>query len=380
MKLAYASTFNSQDVANWSGTPFYMAQAFTQNQVAIDFIGGLKHRTPPFFKVKQIWKKLLSGQRESPRFNIYAAKAFSEQTLQQLGKRDVNAILAPQINPICYLDTNKPIVLWTDALYSSLIGFYPGFSAHSASSIEQGNQITQACLSRTSLAIFSSEWAARSAIEIYGADKNKVQVVPFGANLANTPTLEEIKAIIKKRSQKKLKLLFLGKHWHRKGGDIVFNVAKTLHQLGQPVEVNFVGCYPPAAVSIPNYINCHGFISKRTSEGVLKIQQLLQESHFLIVPSRAEAYGIVFCEANAYGLPCITSTVGGISTIIKDNINGMTFALDAPSELYAHYLITLMQDYHRYQEMAFSAHHEFITRLNWTVATKKVKELIQNIV
>lgn len=379
MKFAFTTTFDSRDVANWSGTPYYMANAFKAQNIEIDYIGDLKHQVPPFFKLQQIWKKFAAGQRESPRFNIYAAKNFSVQVNQHLKKLTVDAIISPQLNPICYLETKKPIVLWTDALYASLIGFYPGFSSHSASSIEQGNIITRECLSRCALAIFSSDWAARTAIEIYGASKDKIKVVPFGANIQWQHTREDIRAMLKTRSRETVKLLFLGKHWNRKGGDIVFKVAQALHAKGQSVEVNFVGCYPPKGTLIPDYIKCHGFISKRTPEGVEKITQLLRESHFLFVPSRAEAYGIVFCEANAFGLPCLTSRVGGISTIVKDNVNGMTFALDADPVLYAEYIIQLMQDYPRYEEMALEAFAEFETRLNWRVATQTVKNLIASL-
>ena len=379
MKIAYATTFSAEDVSNWSGTPYYMARAFEKEDVQVSNIGDLKRRLPPFFKVKQAWKKFACNQRESPRFNIVAAKYYSQQVANKLKKIDAEVIIAPQINPVAYLDSKQPIVLWTDALYSSLIGFYPAFCNHSADSIEQGNIITQACLERSSLAIFSSDWAARSALELYGISKEKVKVVPFGANINCTHTQADIRAMLKTRSRDTVKLLFLGKHWDRKGGDIVFNVAKALHAAGQKVELNFVGCKPPQHVEIPDYIKCPGFISKRTPEGVEKITRLLSESHFLFVPSRAEAYGIVFCEANAFGLPCLTSYVGGISTIVKNNINGMTFSLDAAPKIYCDYIMQLMQNYSRYEELALSSFHEFETRLNWQVATRDVKNLIQNI-
>jgi glycosyltransferase involved in cell wall biosynthesis len=379
MKYAFATTFDSRDVSNWSGTPFYMSKAFESSGVAIEHVGNLKRKVPAFFKLKQVWKKLASDQRESPRFNITAAKHYSEQAAAKLRSLNVDAIIAPQIHPICYLESNKPIVLWTDGLYASLIGFYPGFSSHSASSIKQGNIITQECLARCSLAIFSSDWAARTALEIYGADKNKIKVVPFGANIQNQNTLDDIRLMLKSRSRDTVKLLFLGKHWDRKGGETVFRVAKALHAAGQAVELNFVGCFPPKHVEIPHYIKCHGFISKRTPEGIDKITSLLRESHFLFVPSKAEAYGIVFCEANAFGLPCLTSHVGGISTIIKDNLNGMTFALDAQTSVYTTYIMQLMQNYSQYEEMAMNAFHEYETRLNWGVATQTVRKYISEL-
>ncbi|EKD70281.1 MAG: Glycosyl transferase, group 1 family protein [uncultured bacterium] len=377
MRIAYTTTFDAQDIHNWSGTPFHMSHALQQTGAEMEYMGSLKRKLPRFFKIKQTWNKFISDQRESPRFNVVAAKFYSAQIAEKLKNANADAIVSPLINPIAYLDCKQPIVLWTDAVYASLLGFYPPFNFHSAETILQGNEMTAACLSRTKLAIFSSDWAARGAIELYGADKDKVHVVPFGANITTYPTFDEIKSAIAKRAQQKIKLLFLAKSWERKGGDVVLAVGKALHDAGHAVELTIVGYTPPNLNPIPSYVTCLGFISKHTPEGKQRIQQILAESHFLFVPSRAEAYGIVFCEANAYGVPCLTTYVGGISTIVKDNVNGMTFSLDASVQTYCDYIVNIMHDRARYNAMALTSYHEFTSRLNWQVAAENVKKLIQ---
>jgi hypothetical protein len=57
-------------------------------------------------------------------------------------------------------------------------------------------------------------------------------------------------------------------------------------------------------------------------------------------------------------------------------VNGMTFALNASSEVYCRYIIELMEDFSRYEALALSAYNEYQSRLNWGVATKTVKQLI----
>jgi glycosyltransferase involved in cell wall biosynthesis len=379
MRIAYTTTFDARDVHNWSGTPFYMSRALTQAGMDVDYVGDLKRKLPPFFKLNQAYKKFICGQRESPRFNVKAAQHYSEQAAKKIATLSVDAIVSPLINPIAYLDCKQPIVLWTDALYASLLGFYPPFSYHSASSIHQGNEITKACLSRCSLALFSSDWAANSALELYGMSREKVHVVPFGANIDNWPSLSDIQTIIANRATDKIKLLFLAKSWERKGGDVVLSVAKALHDAGYPVELNIVGYQPPGMTNPPPYVKCLGYISKHKKDGKERIRQLLAETHFLFVPSRAEAYGIVFCEANAFAVPCLTTYVGGIATIVKDNVNGMTFGLDATVQTYCEYITNLMHDRQRYNAMAMASYNEFITRLNWPAAALHVKALIESV-
>lgn len=379
MKIAYTTTFDATNVRNWSGTPYHMSQAFSQSGASMHYIGNLHQQTQPFFKIKQIFKKYIAGQRESPRFNVHAAKHYSQQTAHLLKQIQADIVLSPLINPIAYLDCSQPIVLWTDALYAALIGFYAPFSMHSASSIAQGNAITQAALSRTRLAIFSSEWAANSAIELYGMDKEKVYVVPFGANLTDAPSITEINQIVQKRKMQPIKLLFLAKSWERKGGDIVVAVAKALHEAGHAVELTIIGYKPAQQTSFPSYIKCLGYISKHTPEGRMRLHELLQETHFLFVPSRAEAYGIVFCEANAFAIPCLSTYIGGIGTIIKNNINGYTFPLDAPIATYCDYITRIISNHSEYRTLALSAYHEYRTRLNWQTAVNEVKRLIASL-
>lgn len=380
MRIAYTTTFDARNVHAWSGTPYHMAKAFSDENLAVNYIGSLQRKLPIFFKPKQILKKYLTGQRDSPRFNICAAKHYSAQVAYQLKNAAIDAVVSPLVNPIAYLDCKQPIVLWTDALYAALIGFYSPFSIHSKASVAQGNMVTKSCLTRCKLAIFSSDWAANSALELYGTCREKVKVVPFGANIQTYPQLDDIREMIKQRDQHKIKLLFLAKSWERKGGDIVLAVAKALHEAGHAVELTIVGYTPPNLNPMPAYVTCTGFISKDTPSGKNKIQQLLAETHFLFVPSRAEAYGIVFCEANAYGVPCLTTYVGGISTIVKDHINGMTFGLDAPIATYCDYIVKTQQAPHHYEQLALSSYNEFVTRLNWKIAAQTVKKMIADVI
>lgn len=379
MKLVYATLFNARDVNQWSGTPYYMSRAFQDATVELEFIGSLAKKIPRKKKIIQIIKRIGLKEKESQRFNLDLAKNYSDQIATQIANLQFDAVLATQVNPVAYLNCKQPIILWTDALFAGQLGFHPPSASISKVSIEQANKVTANCLARCRLALFSSDWAARSALELYGVEKDKVKVVPFGANLESSLTSDEIREIVKKRTCVNIKLLFIGVHWERKGGPIVLEVAKMLHALGHPVELNIVGCYPSKKEIIPPYVKCHGFISKSTPLGCAQIKQLFTEAHFLFVPSQAEAFGIVFCEANSYGVPCITTSIGGIPTIVKDNLNGKTFSLQADSKSYCEYIIHTVQDSYQYEKLALSSFNEYETRLNWRVAVNQAKKLIQEV-
>jgi glycosyltransferase involved in cell wall biosynthesis len=58
--------------------------------------------------------------------------------------------------------------------------------------------------------------------------------------------------------------------------------------------------------------------------GVRKdVGDLLSASDVFAFPSRAEALGLALLEAMAAGLPCVASSVGGITDIVTDGDNGL---------------------------------------------------------
>jgi glycosyltransferase involved in cell wall biosynthesis len=56
---------------------------------------------------------------------------------------------------------------------------------------------------------------------------------------------------------------------------------------------------------------------------VSDVNQYLQAADFFVLPSQSEAFGLSLVEAMACGLPCITTSVGGIVETIDPGINGI---------------------------------------------------------
>jgi glycosyltransferase involved in cell wall biosynthesis len=226
------------------------------------------------------------------------------------------------------------------------------------------------------MAFYASDWAARTAVENYKVDPEKIKVVPFGANIECHRTLEDIKKIVDRRPEKECRLLFLGVDWKRKGGDVAVQVTEKLNRDGLKTTLHVAGIKQIPLSPLPPFIVDHGFIAKSLQTGTERIEKLFAESHFLLVPSVAEAYGLVFCEANSFGLPAIATNVGGIPTIIKDGVNGRTFPLSSTAGEYANYIRKTFDDHSAYRELCFSSFNEYEKRLNWKVAGKTMMDFL----
>ena len=85
------------------------------------------------------------------------------------------------------------------------------------------------------------------------------------------------------------------------------------------------------------------------------------------MPSRFEAFGFVFCEAAAYGVPPISRITGGVGEIIRDGVNGIGLPADASAADFAERIVALFRDHEAYARTANAARADFETRLNWDV-------------
>ncbi|RKX93784.1 MAG: hypothetical protein DRP84_07950 [Spirochaetes bacterium] len=72
----------------------------------------------------------------------------------------------------------------------------------------------------------------------------------------------------------------------------------------------------------------YGFIGDKE-----KLKQLFREADMFVLPSKSEGIPKVLLEAMAYGVPILTTNVGGIPDIIEDGVNGLLIPPGSPGGL-----------------------------------------------
>jgi len=378
MKISYITTYDASDIHSWSGSANAIAKMLERQNEEVNYIGNLSCRFNQLFKLKKKIYTFLSGKKFLLSREPFIIKQYARQIKSKL-KPDFNIVFSPSSLPIALLEVNKPKIIYTDATFAGMLDFYSNFSNLSSESIKKGNYIEQKALESSQLIIYSSDWAAKTAIENYNVKPEKIKVVPFGANIDCKRNLDDIRNIINNRSSSELNMLFLGVDWIRKGGNTAVKIATGLNKLGLNTKLHIAGIRKLPFNDIPDFIINYGFVDKATEEGRRKIEELFSKCHFLLVPSLAEAFGIVFCEANSFGLPSISTNVGGITTAIKDNINGKTFSLNADISEWCNYIFNVFSDKTRYNDLCMSSFREYETRLNWEVAGRTIMNFIKEI-
>jgi glycosyltransferase involved in cell wall biosynthesis len=305
-------------------------------------------------------------------------RSYAAQVGKALASINCDVVFSPGTLPIACLETDKPVVFWTDSTFAGMVDFYPGYTNLCTESVKRGNQMDRSALDRCCLAIYSSEWAASTALRNYTVDPRKVKVVPFGANIDGLQDTDDVARITAAKVGDVCRLLFVGVDWVRKGGDFTLAVAELLTRRGVRIELDIVGCIPPR--DMPDYVRVHGYVSKGTQHGTETLKRLFSECHFLLHPSRAECFGLALAEAASFALPCLATNVGGTSSVVTDGVNGRLFNLDEGVDAYCAHIQSVFASKHDYDRLACSSFREYSERLNWAVAGRRVRELIEEAV
>lgn len=376
MKIAYLALNDPLDKRSWSGTTYYIAKALQKSGNDVDFLGPVILPKWLDKSLRAIAKatRMVFRQEYIAKYSLllswYSAKQFNKKLKGKL----YDCICAPSASAeLGFLKTKLPVIYITDTTFDLISNYaYKEFDNMAWFSKIEGNILEKKALKKSSVVMCPSTWAASSAVRHYHVSNDKVFIAPFGANIDKVP---DVNIIYKKLENPQLTLLFLAVDWERKGGNIAFEVLKLL-QFSHGVQAKLIvcGCEPPPHITHPD-MEVIPFLNKNNAEDNEKFTNIMSSAHFLLVPTRADCSLLVGCEANAYGIPAITTETGGVPEIIKDGINGYCLPYSADANTYAALISELFINKEKYEELIHSSRKRFEDYLNWQKWSESFDEI-----
>lgn len=375
MRISYVYHLDAGQPSVQSGRPTSILNGLISAGVEVLKLFPLEHRFQTArWANKLFWHSL--GQHYLLDRHPALLRDFARQVEVGLKKEAGDVIFSPSTLPINNLRSELPITFCADACFGAMLNYYGAYSRLSSAQTRHAEKAEAGVLERAALAVYPSQWAADAAMQHYGISADRIAVIPFGANFGNDNQEIDVARWIEARDNQVVRLLFVGREWERKGGDIVVETALTLAAHGFRVRLDIVGTDVPAQYRKHSFIVSHGLLSYSKPEQLVQLRRLFEGATFLFVPSRAEAFGMVYCEANAFGLPCIAAATGGITGIIRDGINGYGLPIDAGPKEYAVAIAAAVEDSDRYRALALTSFREFKERLNWDVFCERYLSLV----
>ncbi len=360
---------------SWPATAASMASALEAAGNTVIRIRPIGTENPLFWRAIQAIYRMAGIRFHGDRQEKVVRK-LSLSVKEQLQGHRPDLVLCSSSLPVPFLDVNVPVAFWTDATFNGMLDFYPEFSKLSRTTRRNGAFYETLALRRAQLAVYSSEWAARSAIQDHGADPAKVHVIPFGPNLSGIPSREDVYRSIAERSRTECHLLFIGYDWERKRGPLVLKVHRSLRERGIDSRLTVIGCEPDISRQDRDGVDLVGRIDKSDPVQKERFLQLLRSAHFLVLPSKAECYGIVYAEASAFGIPSVGCDTGGVPSAILHGVNGWLFPAEVAPVTIADQLLSIWSDPDRYDAAAHAARKDHEERTDWNVGVRSLMQKI----
>lgn len=295
----------------WSGTSYQLREALKEYYDVI-FVDSSDIRIIQLIRMisKKIEKKTAS----------YLFKPLYEE----LHKLEINSRLKeykdiPVLQISENVETKNPFYLYRDMAYAC----YPYvldklkndnhdyghgmLNSISKKSLKQRIKREEKLQDKASGIFYMGQWVSDLMKEYYPEYNEKTYHV--GGGLNNELVLKE-----KNKNNNKKTILFVGIDFKRKGGELLLKAFSKLREKhGDKIELIIAG---PEKKEEKDGVK---FIGKASKE---ELSNLFSSSDVFCMPSRFEAYGLVFCEALSYGLPIVAYNDFEMSHFVENGKNG----------------------------------------------------------
>lgn len=329
MKIGFACLWGKIPEQSWSGTPWGLRNALRQQAEVVDL--GIEYST-----VRHLRRYLRLRRRHGRWKPTYQWSSGRDRMIHRklqasLARSPVDAVV--EIGDLARLDA--PFYVYQDLSFDILEKYYdsaigvPGFEGIDLKTIKRRRERQRGIYEAAAGVFAMSEWFAGELVELSGLPPEKVTVVYAGINAVGEITVYPPPG--SEEEGRPARLLFVGRDFFRKGGEIVVEALARLRREYSPdMQLTVAGPEKwPLAGGVPEGVV---FLGNRST---LEVARLYHTHDVFVMPSRFEAFGIVFREALAHGVPVIGRSAFAMREIITPGQNGTLINGDDPAELAA---------------------------------------------
>lgn len=359
-KLYFLANWGEERQKAWSGTYY-----------------GIYTALQRFFCVKDIELKAQRNLFDKIRYNIFKTEDMNLSRISQYRAqvahffKQKRGIPIFQFEEVVFNSNAHSTYIYQD-LSASYVKYlseanpevfkYSGFSMNSRYAMHKRCK-EQMTYYRTCSGIFTmGNWIRKDLIERCGIAPEKVCHVGGGINLD--------RSLINPDSREGNKILFVGRDFLRKGGFLVYEAFKLLKSDMPDLQLYVAGPSDnPIRQPIDGYYYW-GDCDHATLSG------LFNKCDVFCMPSYFEAYGLVFIEALAYGLPCIGRNAYEMPYFIEQGETGFLLEKDHVEELVT--LIKELLSNERIKKNVIDRRESYLQKYTWDAVAERIYHFIVN--
>jgi glycosyltransferase involved in cell wall biosynthesis len=225
-----------------------------------------------------------------------------------------------------------------------------------------------------------SRYTVGELTELYGIGAEKIHVIYNGVDVNKfkpRPDRAELRREFGLEEEKKI-VLFVGRLYHRKGLEILLrSIPPVIQEFGDvKFAISGTGFKKKEQslrdlakqLDIEDTVKFLGYVPDE------KLPDLYSASDIFVLPAIYENFPFAILEAQATGLPVISTKVGGIPEFLADNENGFLIDPGDPAQL-TQRVLALLQDPKLAEEMGRRGRKLIEEKFAWRLITGQVIDL-----
>jgi glycosyltransferase involved in cell wall biosynthesis len=235
-------------------------------------------------------------------------------------------------------------------------------------------------MKRSDALIAVSKYTVNELTELYGINKNKIHVIYNGVDIERFKPRSNRIELCREfgLDPNKKVVLFVGRLYHRKGLETLLKSVPLVLKEFSNVKFVISGTgFKQKEESLRNLAKELDIEDHVTFLGYVpdnKLPLLYSASDIFVLPAIYENFPFAILEAQATGLPVISTNVGGIPEFLVDNENGFVIEPRDPIQL-TQKVLTLLQNQRLAKEMGDLGRKLIEEKFDWRLITRQVIDL-----
>lgn len=325
-RIGFACAWTDPPTGTWSGTPSSLLQAL-RSITDVEDLGVHPGRAlTTLHRLRALRRH--QGRWVSPWRYTEAWQQTVEHQIQDASRRQASDAVI-EIGDLALVD--RPFAIYQDLSYDAVLdafdhvtGATPHFPGLDRDDLRRCRDRQHRLYAEASIVFTMSHWLAGSLIGT-GVEPEKVRVVHPGRQAPGPESPPRV------RRRPRRRLLFVGRDFRTKGGDLVVDALRRLRSEVDPsMTLTVAGPVRwPLPGPVPTGVYHLGPVPGHRLPG------LFERHDLLVMPSRLEGFGKVFVEALAHGLPCVGRAAFAMPEIITPGVDGALVAGDDVDQLAA---------------------------------------------
>jgi len=207
-----------------------------------------------------------------------------------------------------------------------------------------------------------------SLVDSYQVSPDKITIVGGGVNFNPLP---DIASRNEKKPMDPCQILFIGKDFNRKGGDLLLAAFEKVSVKHPEASLTMITNLP-SGVKIPKGVSVQSPTWDRN-----KIAEVYANSDIFVLPSRLETWGDVLLEAMSFGLPCVGMKMDAMEEIIQHQETGLIVPPNDVDKL-ANAMIYLLDNPAVRRQYGLNGRNRIENKFNWEFTAIQIANILNH--